>query len=209
MPRPGVARCRSWSAGRVSTCARRSPTSICRRRSTRPNGHVGSACTTSARGGAFGELDARPRAAERLHANDRRVVRARAVRAGESGAPARPAVAGRPARAHGRGVVSWPRADLRPASGCAPRHARRRSRRRGARCATPGGASATAARILGLEQIGAYPRGDRSLADVAAEITLRTGQYARRQETWARRIPEAIELAGADGPERKPTACWS
>ena len=46
------------------------------------------------------------------------------------------------------------------------------------------------------------PRGDRSLADVAAEITLRTGQYARRQETWARRIPEAIELAGADGPER-------
>jgi tRNA A37 N6-isopentenylltransferase MiaA len=31
---------------------------------------------------------------------------------------------------------------------------------------------------------------------------MRTGQYARRQETWARRIPEAIELAGADGPER-------
>ena len=28
------------------------------------------------------------------------------------------------------------------------------------------------------------------------------GQYARRQETWARRIPGAIELPGGDGPER-------
>ena len=62
--------------------------------------------------------------------------------------------------------------------------------------------SPTAARILGLAQIGAHLDGERALAEVAAEITLRTGQYARRQETWARRIPESIELAGADGPER-------
>jgi len=62
--------------------------------------------------------------------------------------------------------------------------------------------SPTAARILGLQEIGAFLDGSRRLADVAAEITLRTGQYARRQETWARRIPEVIELAGADGPER-------
>ena len=62
--------------------------------------------------------------------------------------------------------------------------------------------SPTAARILGLAQIGAYLDGRATLAECAAEITLRTGQYARRQETWARRIPGAIELAGADGPER-------
>ena len=157
---------------------------------------------------AFGELERRdPRAAERLHANDRqRVVRALELsERGASLAPQRdrlwqgglrvPTVVA---------VVSWPRADLR---------ARIRMR---TEAMLAGGAvdevralrdagvepSATAARILGLEQIGAYLRGDRSLADVAAEITLRTGQYARRQETWARRIPEAIELAGADGPER-------
>ena len=157
---------------------------------------------------AFGELERRdPRAAERLHANDRqRVVRALELsERGASLAPQRdrlwqgglrvPTVVA---------VVSWARADLR---------ARIRMR---TEAMLAGGAvdevralrdagvepSATAARILGLEQIGAYLHGDRSLADVADEITLRTGQYARRQETWARRIPEAIELAGADGPER-------
>ncbi len=62
--------------------------------------------------------------------------------------------------------------------------------------------SPTAGRILGLAQIGAYLDGRATLEECAAEITLRTGQYARRQETWARRIPEVIELAGADGPER-------
>ena len=101
-------------------------------------------------------------------------------------------------------IVSWPRAELRA------RIAARTDRM------LSGGAveevralrnagvepSPTAARILGLEAIGAHLEGGRPLADVAAEITLRTGQYARRQETWARRIPEVIELAGADGPER-------
>ena len=101
-------------------------------------------------------------------------------------------------------VVSWPRAELRA----------RIARRTDAMLA--GGAvdevralreagvepSPTAQRILGLAQIGAYLDGRSTLAGCAAEITLRTGQYARRQETWARRIPEAIELAGADGPER-------
>jgi tRNA dimethylallyltransferase len=62
--------------------------------------------------------------------------------------------------------------------------------------------SPTAARILGLAQIGAYLDGRATLAECAAEITLRSGQYARRQETWARRMPGAIELPGGDGPER-------
>ncbi len=62
--------------------------------------------------------------------------------------------------------------------------------------------SPTASRILGLAQIGAHLDGAATLAECSAEIALRTGQYARRQETWARRIPGVIELAGADGPER-------
>jgi tRNA dimethylallyltransferase len=157
---------------------------------------------------AFAELERRDaRAAGRLHANDRRrVVRALELAGqGASLAPEHDRLWGggmrRPAVV---AVVTWPRAELRA----------RIAARTGAMLA--GGAleevralreagvepSPTAARILGLEPIGAYLDGRRPLADVAAEITLRTGQYARRQETWARRIPEVIELAGADGPER-------
>ena len=162
------------------------------------------------RGGvaALSELAGRdPRAAGRLHANDRRrVVRALELAGqGASLAPERDRLWGdgmrRPATV---AVVAWPRADLRA----------RIALRTEAMLA--GGAveevralreadvepSPTAARILGLAQIGAYLDGKATLAECAAEITLRTGQYARRQETWARRIPGAIELAGADGPER-------
>jgi tRNA dimethylallyltransferase len=157
---------------------------------------------------AFAELVQRdPRAAERLHENDRRrVVRALELCArGASLAPERDRLwQGGLRRPTVSAVVSWPRADLR---------ARIRAR---TDAMLAGGAvdevralreagiepSPTAARILGLAQIAAYLRGERDLADVAGEITMRTGQYARRQETWARRIPEAIELAGADGPER-------
>ena len=101
-------------------------------------------------------------------------------------------------------VVSWPRAELRVriaarteamlAGGAVDEV--RALRERGVE------PSPTAARILGLAQIGAYLDGRATLAECSAEITLRSGQYARRQETWARRIPGAIELAGADGPER-------
>ena len=69
--------------------------------------------------------------------------------------------------------------------------------------------SRTAARILGLEQIGALLDGRATLAETAAEIALRTGQYARRQETWARRIPGAIELRARPARSATPTACWS
>jgi tRNA A37 N6-isopentenylltransferase MiaA len=101
-------------------------------------------------------------------------------------------------------IVSWPRAELRARiaarteamlAGGAIEEVRALRERR----VEP---SATAAGILGLAQIGAHLDARTTLAECAAEITLRTGQYARRQETWARRIPGAIELAGADGPER-------
>jgi tRNA dimethylallyltransferase len=101
-------------------------------------------------------------------------------------------------------VLSWPRAELRAriaertaamlASGAVDEVRELR--------ASGGDLSPTAARILGLAQIGAHLDGRATLEDCAAEIALRTSQYARRQEAWARRIPGAIELAGADGPER-------
>jgi tRNA dimethylallyltransferase len=158
--------------------------------------------------GALAELAVLdPRAAGRLHANDRRRV-VRALELAEQGAslaPERDRLWGegmrRPAIV---AVVSWPRPELRA----------RIAARTGAMLA--GGAveevrairasglepSPTAARILGLAQIGAALDGHATLEQCAAEITLRSGQYARRQETWARRIPGVIELPGADGPER-------
>jgi tRNA dimethylallyltransferase len=162
------------------------------------------------RGGsaALAELASRdPRAAERLHANDRRRV-VRGLELAEQGSSLAPdqdrlwgAGMRRPAVV---AVVSWPRSELRA----------RIAARTGAMLA--GGAveevralresgvepSPTAGRILGLAQIGAFLDGRTTLEECAAEIALRTGQYARRQETWARRIPGVIELAGADGPER-------
>jgi tRNA dimethylallyltransferase len=157
---------------------------------------------------ALAELARRdPRAAERLHANDRRrVVRGlELAAAGASLAPDSDRLWGggvrRPALV---AVVSWPRAELRARiaarteamlAGGAVEEVR--TLREGRVETSP-----TAGRILGLAQIGAHLDGRATIAECAAEITLRTGQYARRQETWARRIPEAIELAGADGPER-------
>ena len=159
-------------------------------------------------GAALGELERRdPRAASRLHANDRRrVVRAlELAERGTSLAPERDRLWGsgmrRPALV---AVVSWPRAELRASIAARTEAMLAGGALDEVRALRAAGIepSPTAARILGLAQLGAHLDGDRALAEVAAEITLRTGQYARRQETWARRIPESIELAGADGPER-------
>jgi len=159
-------------------------------------------------GAALGELERRdPRAASRLHANDRRrVVRAlELAERGASLAPERDRLWGsgmrRPALV---AVVSWPRAELRARIAARTEAMLAGGALDEVRALRAAGIepSPTAARILGLAQLGAHLDGDRALAEVAAEITLRTGQYARRQETWARRIPESIELAGADGPER-------
>jgi tRNA dimethylallyltransferase len=157
---------------------------------------------------ALAELATRdPRAADRLHSNDRRRV-VRALELAEQGASLAP----EHDRLWGDGmrrpalvaVVTWPRDALR--ARIAERTATMLAagaveevRALRASGATP---SVTAARILGFEQIGRFLDGGATLAEVAAEIALRTGQYARRQETWARRIPGAIELAGADGPQR-------
>jgi tRNA dimethylallyltransferase len=154
---------------------------------------------------ALSERD--PRAAGRLHANDRRRV-VRALELAEQGASLAP----EQDRLWGGGmrlpavvaVVSWPRAELRARIATRTDAMLAGGAVEEVRALRESGAepSPTAARILGLEQIAAYLESRSELAEAAAEITLRTGQYARRQETWARRIPEVVELAGADGPER-------
>jgi tRNA dimethylallyltransferase len=162
------------------------------------------------RGGsaALAELAGRdPRAAERLHANDRRrVVRALELAGqGASLAPDEDRLWGegmrRPAVV---AVVSWPRDELRARIAVRTEAMLAGGAVEEVRALRASGVepSKTAASILGLAQIGAHLDGHATLAESAAEITLRTGQYARRQETWARRIPGVIELAGADGPER-------
>jgi tRNA dimethylallyltransferase len=162
------------------------------------------------RGGvaALAELAGRDaRAAARLHAHDRRrVVRALELAGqGASLAPEHDRLWGdgmrRPAVV---AVVQWPRADLRERIALRTEAMLAGGAIEEVRALREAGVepSPTAARILGLAQIGAYLDGEATLAECAAEITLRTGQYARRQETWARRIPGVIELAGADGPER-------
>ena len=157
---------------------------------------------------AFAELERRDaRAAGRLHANDRRRV-VRALELAEQGASLAPERdrlwGGGMRRAAVVAVVSWPRAELRARIAARTDRMLSSGAVEEVRALRDAGVepSPTAARILGLEAIGAYLEGGRPLADIAAEITLRTGQYARRQETWARRIPEVFELAGADGPER-------
>jgi tRNA dimethylallyltransferase len=62
--------------------------------------------------------------------------------------------------------------------------------------------SRTAARILGLAELVALCEGRMSMTACEDEIVLRTRQYARRQETWARKIPGAVVLPGAAGAER-------
>jgi tRNA dimethylallyltransferase len=162
------------------------------------------------RGGpaALAELAGRDaRAAERLHANDRRRV-VRALELTEQGASLAPDED----RLWGSGmrrpavvaVVAWPRAELRSRIAARTEAMLVGGAVEEVRALRASGIepSPTAARVLGLAQIGACLDGRATSAECAAEITLRTGQYARRQETWARRIPGVIELAGADGPER-------
>jgi tRNA dimethylallyltransferase len=148
-----------------------------------------------------------PRAAERLHANDRRRV-VRALELAEQGASLAP----EQDRLWGEGmrrpaivaVVSWPRSELRARIAARTERMLTGGAIEEVRAIRASGAepSPTAARILGLAQIGAYLDGRATHAECAAEISLRSGQYARRQETWARRIPGATELPGGDGPER-------
>ena len=148
-----------------------------------------------------------PRAAERLHANDRRrVVRALELASvGRSLAPEHDRLWSDDLRVPAAIVVlEWPREAL---------EARIRAR---ARAMLAGGAvdevrdviragvrlSTTASRILGLGELLAVAEGRMSLSACEDEIVLRTRQYARRQETWARKIRGAVVLAGSQGAER-------
>ena len=55
--------------------------------------------------------------------------------------------------------------------------------------AEPAGLSPTAAQALGYKEMIAHVQGHVSLDDAVAEIVLRTGQFAVRQERWFRRDP--------------------
>ena len=148
-----------------------------------------------------------PRAAARLHANDRRrVVRALELASvGRSLVPDHDRLWGDDLRVPASvAVLEWPRDAL----GERIRSRTRRMLESGAldevRAVLRSGKriSRTASRILGLRELIAVCEGRMSLSACEDEIVLRTRQYARRQETWARKIPGSIALAGADGPER-------
>ena len=83
--------CRSSSAARASTCARRSPTSSCRRRPRRARGSAGARSTTSTEETrrTRSSPDGIPKAAAVVHPNDRRRV-VRALELVDAGASLRP-----------------------------------------------------------------------------------------------------------------------
>ena len=64
----------------------------------------------------------------------------------------------------------------------------------------PRGVSHSAAQALGYREIGMHLEGRCSLNAAAEEIRLRTRQFAKRQQTWFRKLFEcrAIELAGGE-----------
>ena len=148
-----------------------------------------------------------PRAAARVHANDRRrVVRALELASiGRSLAPDHDRLWTADLRVPASvAILEWPRDVL-------AERIRARTRRMlqlgvldEVRAIVRSGAriSRTASRILGLDELIAVCEGRMSLTVCEDEIVLRTRQYARRQETWARKIPGSIALSGADGPER-------
>jgi tRNA dimethylallyltransferase len=59
--------------------------------------------------------------------------------------------------------------------------------------------SATASRILGLDEIGAHLAGRLTLDECRERLVVRTRRYARRQVTWLRKIPARIPLDGQVG----------
>ena len=154
---------------------------------------------------------------ERLHANDRRrVVRALELAAAgrEPGAASSDRLWGggmrRPARRRGRVVAA--RGAARAHRGRAPRRCSPAERStRCARCATRGvEPSPTAARILGLAQIGAYLDGQRD-----ARRGRRRDHAAHRASTRAGRRPGRVgspRPSSSQAPTARsatPTACWS
>lgn len=60
--------------------------------------------------------------------------------------------------------------------------------------------STTAAAAIGYRQLIAYVRGTMTLDEATQQTIIRTGQFAKRQETWFKRDPR-IHWLDADSPE--------
>lgn len=59
--------------------------------------------------------------------------------------------------------------------------------------------SPTLARAHGVDDVGSLLRGEINRAECARRLAARTRQYAKRQDTWLRRLP-TVELIDADQP---------
>ena len=64
----------------------------------------------------------------------------------------------------------------------------------------------TATQALGYRQVIEHLRGERDLPDTIALVKSRTWQFARRQQTWFRKLKGAIHLQVAAGEEPAATA---
>lgn len=71
------------------------------------------------------------------------------------------------------------------------------------RAALAGNLSSTASQAIGIPEIGAYLDGRASLDDTAAAIRQKSRNYAKRQLTWMRKMPDIarIDLSGRTAPD--------
>ena len=147
------------------------------------------------------EID--PAAAARIHQNDRRrVVRAlELAETGSSLAPARESLFGGAWR-HPTLVVG-----LDVPKDALERRIDERTRRMFAagveeevRAALAGEPSATAEKVIGLEEVATLPR-----ADAIEALTVRTHRYAAYQRKWLRRL-EGLVMVAADRPPEETAA---
>ena len=208
---PGAAR--SWSAAPACTCARRWPSSTCARRRRRACASAGTAELERARRAGAARAARRTRAVggrrDRPQRPPARRARARAAR------PRRARAARGPSQLWSR-ELRHPTLLVGPDDGArgavrAHRRARRadarRGRPRGGARAHAAGASETARKALGFEEL---------LAGDVEGMKRRTRNYAKRQLTWMRKLagvradrrrrgpddvagdPRAVEPAGTD-----------
>jgi len=141
--------------------------------------------------------DVDPRAAQRIHANDRKRV-VRALELAEAGGSLAPAA-----------NTLWSEASRHPTVVFgldAPREligeriAQRahlmfdRGVEEEVRCALTGTISATARQVIGLREVAELPR-----SEAIAALVAKTGRYAAYQRKWMRRIPGIVSLS-ADRP---------
>lgn len=144
-----------------------------------------------------------PRAAAAIHPNDRRRV-VRALELVDSGASLAPR--------EGGGLFAWhPRHEsvviglVRPRSDIRDRIARRTAAmfdagvvdevRTALASIVP---SSTAEQALGLDDLAACARGEMTAEMCRDRLIVRTRQYARRQDTWLRRLPTVLRVAAGE-----------